>query len=127
MAFTTYLGDNLLNMVFRNVAYTRPTTVYAALFTTATDISGGGTEVSGGSYARQAITFSASSSNSITNSADITFPTATGTWGTISYFAIYDASTSGNMLVQGQFQQAKTITSGDIYKIKSGDITLGLG
>ena len=53
-AATDFLEDKILNHVFRNVAYTAPATVYVGLFTTATTDAGGGTEVTGGGYARQA-------------------------------------------------------------------------
>lgn len=73
MAKSTYLDNALLNAVLVNTAYTSPATVYVALYTATPGPSGGGTEVSGGSYARTACTFSAASSGSLTNSADCTF------------------------------------------------------
>lgn len=123
-AFTDYLENKLLDHVLRNTAYTSPTTVYVALFTAAPGEAGGGTEVSGGGYARQAVTFSAPSAGSTSNSADITFPTATADWGTITHFAIFDASTGGNMLYYGQLTSSVTVNSGQQLTIPAGNLTI---
>lgn len=97
-----YLENKLLDHTLKNTAYTSPTTVYAALFTTIPTDASPGTEVSGGSYARQAITFGSASGGSSSNSVAVTFPAATGAWGAIVAFAIFDASTVGNMLYWGE-------------------------
>ena len=110
--------------VLVNTAYTSPATVYVALYTATPGPSGGGTEVSGNSYARTACTFSAASSGSITNSADCTFPQATGAWGTIAYFGVFDAATAGNLLYYGSLTASKTINSGDQLKFAAGGITV---
>lgn len=124
-AMTDYLEDKLLNHTFRNIAFTSPTTVYLALFTSAPGETGGGTEVSGGDYARQSITFGAPSpSGTIKNSADITFPTATADWGTITHVAIFDASTGGNMLVYGALTTSKTVGTGDTFKVSANNLTV---
>jgi len=125
-SFTDFLENELLDHAFRNTAYTPATTVYVGLFTTATGDAGGGTEVTGGSYARQAITFSAASGGSITNSGAITFPTATASWGTITHFGIMDALTVGNMLCWGNFDASKAIDSGDTAKINASALTISL-
>lgn len=127
---SNYLEEALLNHVFRNTAMTSPTTVYLALFTTATADDGTGTEVSGGSYARQAATFGAPSQVSgaaqISNSADITFPVATANWGTISHAAVYDASSGGNMLYHGALTTSRTVNTNDQIKFEAGDLKLTL-
>jgi len=115
---TDYLESALINAVLRNVSFTSPSAVYLALFTTLpADDGTGGVEVSGGSYARQAISFSAPSqvSNAATcsNSAQIQFTTATANWGTITGIGICDASTAGNILYYGSVAVAKTVASGD--------------
>jgi hypothetical protein len=61
VSFSDYLEDAVLDHVFRNTALTSPTTVYVALYTATPSDAGGGTEVSGGSYARTAGTFGAAS------------------------------------------------------------------
>lgn len=103
---STYLEDALLSAVLRQAAYTSPTHVYLALFTAAPNAGGGGTEVSGGGYARQQIdgsssAFGAPASGSTSNGGTITFPTATVTWGTVTSWGIFDALTGGNLLFFG--------------------------
>jgi hypothetical protein len=125
-AMSNYLENALINATLRNTTFTSPATVYVALFTTDPTDAGTGTQVSGGSYARQSATFAAPSNGASTTSADITFPTATGDWGTVSYFGIYDASTSGNLLYHGALNNSKTIQTGDILKIEAGNLTVTL-
>lgn len=123
-AMTNFLEEKLLNHVLRNTTYTSPTTVYLGLFTAAPGETGGGTEVSGGSYARQAVTFGPYAAGSVKNSADITFPTATADWGTITHVAIFDAATGGNMLLYGALTTSKTVQSGDTFKILTNNLTI---
>lgn len=125
MSFSNYLETELLDHVFANAAYTSPTTVYVGLFTTNPDEDGSGTEVSGGSYARQAGSFTVSG-NTATTSAAIEFPTATASWGTITHIGIYDASTAGNLLAYAALTASKAIASGDVFRIPSGDIDITL-
>lgn len=125
-ALSDYLENKLLDHVLRNVAYTSPTTIYVALFTSAPSDAGGGTEVSGGGYARQAVTFSAASGGATSNSADVTFPTATANWGTITHIGLFDASTGGNLLLWGALTTSKTISTGDVLKIPAGDLDITL-
>lgn len=120
--FTDFMENKIIDHMLRNQSYTPPTTVYVALFTSATDDTGGGTEVSGGSYARQAVTLSAASGGASSNSADITFPQATADWGTITHLALYDAATGGNMLMHTPLDASKTVNNGDTFKINSGDL-----
>ena len=119
-----YLENIVINHLFRNQSYTPPSTIYIGLFTTAPTDAGGGTELSGGSYARQIVTLSAASGGATSNSADITFPTATADWGTIVAAGIFDASTAGNLLAWNNLTQSKTVNNGDTFKIMSGSLTL---
>ena len=123
-AMTDYLEDNLLNHVLRNTAFTSPTTVYVALFTTATNDAGGGTEVAGGSYARQAITFSVPTGGVTSNTAIVTFPTASAGWGTITHFAIFDAVSGGNMLYHGALAASRTVQAGDTFRFPVSNVTV---
>jgi hypothetical protein len=120
--FTDYLENKIIDHMLRNQAYTPPSTVYVALFTGATDDTGGGTEVSGGSYARQAVTLGAASGGASSNTADITFPQATAAWGTITHVALMDAETGGNMLMHSPLDESKTVNNGDTFKINAGDL-----
>ena len=124
--FTNYLENKILDHVLKNVSYTSPTTVYVGLFTAASTDTTSGTEVSGGSYARQALSVTTASGGITTSSADITFPQATGNWGTISHIGILDALTSGNLLMHTPLTTSKTIETGDILKISSGNLTVTL-
>ncbi|MCX6622086.1 MAG: hypothetical protein NTY38_13660 [Acidobacteria bacterium] len=124
MSKTDFLEDSLLNHVLRNTAYTPAATVYVGLFTATPGEAGGGTEVTGNNYARKAVTFGAPSAGTITNSADVVFDQASGSWGTISYFALFDALANGNMLYYGALTSSKTINSGDQLKFAAGGITV---
>lgn len=125
MSFSNYLEQKVLEHVFDNTAYTSPTTVYVGLFTTDPTDAGTGTEVSGGSYARQSASFTVSG-NTATTDAAIEFPTATATWGSITHIGIFDALTTGNLLAHSSLTAAKTIESGDVFRIPSGDIDITL-
>lgn len=125
-AMSNYLENALINAVLRNTSYTSPTTVYAALFTSDPTDAGSGTEVSGGSYARQAMTFGAPSNGASTNSAAVEFPQATANWGTITHFALYDAVSSGNMLFHGALTASKNIETGDVFKFATSSVSVTL-
>jgi len=123
---SNYLENALINATLRNTSYTSPTTVYLALYTSDPTDADTGTEVSGGSYARQSITFGAPSDGVSTNSAAIEFPQATGSWGTVAYIGIRDALTTGNLLYHTPLDASKTIASGDIFKIAIGSLSVTL-
>lgn len=123
---SNFLENALINATLRNTTYTSVATVYVSLWTTDPTDAGSGTEVSGGSYARTAVTFGAPSNGATTNSADVTFPTATGSWGTVGWIGINDASTGGNLLYHTALDASKSITSGDIFKITTGNLSVTL-
>lgn len=123
---SNYLENALINATLRNTSYTSPTTCFVALYTSDPTDADTGTEVSGGSYARQSVTFGAPSNGVSTNSATITFPTATGSWGTVAYIGIRDASSAGNLLYHAPLTASKTIASGDIFTITSGNLSVTL-
>ena len=123
---SNYLENALINATLRSTTYTSPATVYVSLWTTDPTDAGSGTEVSGGSYARTSVTFGSPSNGVTTNNADVTFPTATASWGTVGWIGINDASTSGNLLYHTALDTAKAIDSGDIFKIASGNLSVTL-
>jgi hypothetical protein len=123
---SNYLENALINATLRNTTYTSPATVYAGLFTSDPTDAGSGTEVSGGSYARKAITFGAPSNGASVNSAAVEFDQATGNWGTITHFAIFDALTTGNMLYHGALTASKTIETGDVFKFATSSVSVTL-
>ena len=123
-ALSDFLENALLNEVLRNVGYTPVATVYLALFTTATTDAGGGTEVTGGSYARQAITFGAASGGVCSNTGAVSFTAMPA--ATVTHAAIMDASTAGNMLFHGALTASKTVGAGDTLTFAIGDIDASL-
>lgn len=125
-AMSNYLENALINATLRNTSYTSPSTVYVGLFTSDPTDAGSGTEVSGGSYARKAMTFGSPSNGASTNSGAVEFDQATGSWGTITHFAIFDALTTGNMLYHGALTASKTIATGDVFKFASASVTVTL-
>ena len=123
-AMSDYLELKVLDHVLSVTAYTMPSNVYVGLSTGSFGDDNSGTEISGNNYARKEASFSAASSGAITTSGTVEFNAATGTWGAISHWGLYDASTSGNLLLHGAFAAAKTITTGDILRINAGDLDI---
>lgn len=126
MSKTDYLENKLLDHQVGKTAYTMPT-VHVALFTAAPSDAGGGTEVSGGAYARVATTgatWNAASAGSTSNAAAVTFPAATAAWGTVTHWGIFDAATAGNLLRWAAVTTSKTVASGDTASFAAGALVL---
>jgi hypothetical protein len=125
---SNYLENALLNATLNATTYTAPATVYVSLWTSNPTDAGDGTEVTGGSYARTAVSFATASgtSGNILNDADVTFPTATASWGVVGWIGINDAATAGNLLYHTALDTSKTIDSGDIFKISTGNLSVTL-
>lgn len=128
-SLTDHLENKIVDHVFRGTAYTAPANTYAALFTAASACDTGTvTEVSGGSYARVSISGATSSwkgthgtttgassgtNGTISNAGAITFPAPSANWGTVTHWGLYDASSSGNLLICAALTTSKTINNGD--------------
>jgi len=131
-SFTNFLENEILDHIFGNAAYSSPATLYVGLSTSSiTDAGGNITEPVGGSYARVAITnnatnFPAASGGAKSNGTEITFPSATGSWGTVIDFFISDAASGGNILGYGTLSIPKAISSGDTAKFAVGDLDITL-
>lgn len=128
---SNYAENKILEHVTGVTTFTKPTNTYAALFTVAPTDSTAGTEVvAGNGYARQQITWGTASNGSISNSAEIRFPTspsnATAAWGTIVAVGIFDTSSAGNLLWYGNLSASVTVGNGDAFKIAAGGLTLSL-
>jgi hypothetical protein len=123
---SNYLENALINATLRATNFTAPTTVYVGLYTSDPTDANTGTEVSGGSYARTAVTFGAPSNGVSTNSAAVEFIQATASWGTVGWIGILDAATSGNLLYHTPLDISKVISSGDIFKISIGSLSVTL-
>lgn len=130
-SFSDFLENEVLDHVFGAAAYSAPATLYAALFTAAPSDAGGGTECSGGSYARVSITnnatnFPAAVGGAKSNGTAITFPEATGSWGTVVAFALFDDPSAGNMLAWCDLAASKAVDSGDTVTVAVGDLDITL-
>jgi len=124
-AMSDYLEAKILDHITARTAYTKPSAVYLGLSTgDFTDTGSGSSELSGNGYARVAVGFDASASGATQNTSSIDFPAATGNQGTISHWALFDASTGGNMLIHGAFSASKTIETNDVLRIAAGDLDL---
>lgn len=123
---SNYLENALVNATLRNTAYTSPATVYVALYTTDPTDADTGTEISGNGYARQSVTFGAPSNGASVNSGAVEFPQATGSWGTIAYIGLRDASSGGNLLYHTALDASKTISTGDVFRISAGNLSVTL-
>ncbi len=122
-SISNYLEDKLLDHIFNSTAYNPPSTVFVGLSTAdPLDDASGLAEPSGNGYGRKAITFSAASARSITQSATVTFPQATGSWGTITHFGLFDSTSAGNMIGHGQLNTQKSVGNGNTPSIASGEV-----
>lgn len=124
-----YLENKIAALLFGATAYSIPATYYFALFTSAPDDTGGGTEVSGGSYARAAVTnnvtnFPAPTGGVSANGTAISFAQATASWGTVTHFGIFDALTGGNLIVWGALTTPKTVATNDTVSFSAGQLTI---
>lgn len=123
---TDYLEGKVVEHVLRNVTFTSPTAVFAALLTgVANAETAAVTEVSGGSYARQGVTFGAQSGGVCANSVAITFPTATANWGTVTHVGIYDAVSSGNALYILSLTTSQGVSTGQTASFAVGSLQVG--
>lgn len=144
-ALTDFFENKIIDFVFRGQALgitgataaagTGPTSLFVALFTTNPTDTGGGVEVTGGSYARVSVSSSlvnwagtqatastvasSGATGTTSNNATITFPAPTANWGVITGFAIFDAVTAGNMLIFGALTANKTVNNGDAAPVFS--------
>jgi hypothetical protein len=124
------LQQELLDHFLKTGAYTQPTNIYVALFTAAPSDTGGGTEVSGGSYARVICNgwdpATAASPSLAHNTAAINFATPSAGWGLVTHFALFDSNGGTNLLGWGALGTQKTINSGDTVSFAAGalDVTM---
>lgn len=127
-----FLEQQILNLIFRTQVAWKPTAIYMALFTAAPSDSGGGTEVSGGGYARQQVAqadaqWNAPGVGGLTDNVnDIAWPVATANYGTVTHMAIFDAVTGGNMLFHRALAASKIVDTDDTFKFAAGDLDVTL-
>ena len=124
-ALSDYAENKVLDVLGANATFTAPSAVYLGLSTGSFNDDGSGTEISGNNYARVAVSFGSAASGTMSNDAAIEFAAATGSgFGTVSHWGLFDAATSGNLLVHGSFSASKAIASGDVLKIAVGDLDI---
>lgn len=121
---SNYLENKLIDHFLGTTTYTKPTSVYVALYTVTPGEAGGGTEVTGGSYARQIATFSAAASGATSNTGNIDFVNMPA--ATVVAIGIFDALTSGNLLLYGSLTANKTTDAGDTLRIATGDLDISI-
>lgn len=139
-AMSDFLENKLIDQLFRGQAAPTTTNLYVGLLTAAPSDSGGGTEVSGNNYSRVTVasslanwagtqsagstTASSGTGGQTSNNNAITFATPSGTWGTVTHFGIYDATTGGNLLFYGALTISKTINQSDTVTFPAGSLTI---
>jgi hypothetical protein len=128
-SLSNYLENKLLDHLLGGPAYTRPATIYLALFTVAPGESGGGTEVSASGYARCAVTnndtnWPGASAGAKSNGTAMAFPEAAANWGSIVAVGIFDAASAGNLLFYSTFDAAVDISNGVTARFGAGQIAL---
>ena len=128
-SFSDYWENKILNHIFGKGSYTPPT-IYVGLSTVDPADDGSGlAEPGGNAYARvqtSASDWNAASNGTLNNAGEITFTQATGSWGTITHFALFDAQTTGNMLAHGSLSQPRAIEESDTAKFEAGDLQISL-
>ena len=125
-ALSDHAEKLLLDWLMTTGSATRPTAWYVALYTVAPSDSGGGTEVSGNGYAREAVTFAAATSpgGTTSNTGAVSFTASGGDWGSITHIGIHDALSGGNLLWHGAMTASKTVADGDTLEFSIGNIDL---
>lgn len=121
---TNYAEGKVLDHML-GVATWGAVTAYIALFTVAPSDAGGGTEVTGGSYARVAAASKFATAGGVgtsANTAEVAFAEATASWGTVVAFALFDASSGGNMLSYGDLTTSRTIGTGVVARFPIGTL-----
>jgi len=128
-SFSDYWENEILDHIFGKGSYTPPT-IYVGLSTADPLDNGSGlAEPTGNGYARVQTTaadWNTAAGGALDNVNDITFPQATGSWGTITHFALFDTASGGNILAHGALSASKTIGSGDTAKFAAGDLDVSL-
>lgn len=123
-AMTLDLSNSLLDTVLRQTTYISPAGVYLACFTTDPTSTGGGTEVTGGSYLRPLITFTTPSGGATANANEINIIGMPAV--TIRGLAVMSSSSAGQMLFYGSLITPKVANAGDTFTVKIGDLNIAL-
>lgn len=125
MGSLTNYGEQAFVNHLCGTSYTSVATVYLALHTAdPTDAATGAEVANSNNYAREALSFGAAASRRVTQNADVTFNQASGSWGTVTHWAIWDNAThgAGNMLAHGAFSTSFAPVSGNTPSITGTQI-----
>ena len=126
MDFSNYLADALIDATVRKTTYTTPTQAYVALYTSDPTKDNTGTEVSGVTYTRLAVTMDAPTDGVTQNTNEMEWAIATTVWGTITHVGIMDTAVAGNLLYFAELIEPKNITVGDQFQITPANLKLTL-
>ena len=126
MDFSNYLADALIDATVRKTTYTTPTQAYVALYTSDPTKDNTGTEVSGVTYTRLAVTMDAPTDGVTQNTNEMEWAIATTVWGTITHVGIMDTAVAGNLLYFAELIEPKNITIGDQFQITPANLKLTL-
>jgi hypothetical protein len=128
-SFSNYWENAVLNHLFGKGTYTPPT-IYVALSAADPGESGSGLdEPEGNGYARVATAvgnWNSANGGLLDNASAIEFGVATGNWGTMTHFALFDATAGGNLLAHGSLTQPKTVNATDTAQFPPGDLEVTL-
>ena len=139
-AMSDYLENKVIDWLFRGQTFSPPAGLHVGLLTAAPSDTGGGTEVSGNNYARvnlapslanwagtqaaASTTASTGTTGTTSNNSAISFPTPSGSWGTVTHFAVYDAASAGNLLFYSALTISKTIAQNDVVSFAAAALTV---
>jgi len=139
-AMSNFLENKLVDHIFRGQTFALPATIYVGLFLSDPGEGTPSGEITGNGYARAQLsptlanwagtqgagTTAASSGTggATSNNSVITFPTPSATWGSVAYFAIFDAASGGNMLIKGPLTGNKTVNQGDTVTFPAGQLQI---
>jgi len=133
MSFTNNLEAELLDHIFTDGAYSPPATLYIGLSTsTPTEAGGNISEPSGNGYDRKSVAAADMDAaveggpSSKDNGSELAFDQATGSWGTVTHFVVFTASSGGTALMFGSLTTSKTIDNGDVARFSAGDFEITL-
>lgn len=118
---SAYLRTKVIEHVLGINAFTMPTDIYLALYTSDPTVDDTGTEVTGGSYARQLVSWGAESGGVVLSDTDITFNSLPA--GTVTHWALRDASSGGNLLYFGPMTVPIVAPGGEDLTIIAGNLS----
>ena len=124
-SLANYAENALLGHIF-GTAYSAPASIYIALSTADPLDDASGLTEPGDTYARQTIAFLAAASRAVVQDAEVIFPEAAASWGTITHWALFDAASGGNMLAHGSFLSSFDVLAGNSTTIGSGEVQVSI-